>query len=82
MVPIVMTIEESGHGRWCICCGTRVLFEDLRFAHAIKLVRGLARQKQVSSKRTVLVEMASREFTVILAQYGSPRLPESAAVAA
>ena len=54
----------SGHGRWRICCGSRVLFEDLRFAHAIKLVRGLARQKQVSSKRTVLVEMASAEVQV------------------
>lgn len=78
IVHVVMTIKESCHGLWCICCGSTILFEDLRFVHAIKLVRGLARQKQVSSGRTVHVEMACPEFTVTLAQYVSPGMSSAA----
>ena len=42
-MSVVLTIKESRHGLWRICSGPDVLFDRLRFAHAIRLGRGLAR---------------------------------------
>lgn len=66
---VVLTIQESTHGLWCICSGSAVLFDKLSFAHAIRLARGLAREEHASSGRAICVEMASPEFTIALAQY-------------
>lgn len=65
----VLTIQESANGLWCICSGSSNLFDQLSFAHAIRLARGLAREEHASSGRTICVEMASPEFTIALAQY-------------
>jgi hypothetical protein len=66
---MILTIQESTKGLWCICSGSAVLFDQLSFAHAIRLARGLAREEHANSGRTICVEMASPEFTIALAQY-------------
>ena len=38
-MSVVLTIKESHHGLWRICSGPDVLFDRLRFAHAIRLGR-------------------------------------------
>lgn len=69
---VVLTIQESRHGLWRICSGPGVLFDGLRFAHAIRLARGIARERHTSSGCTVYVEMICAEFTIALAKYASP----------
>ena len=66
---VVLTIKESIHGLWCICSGEAVLYDRLRFAHAIRLARRLAREECISSGHAASVEMACSEFTIVLAQY-------------
>lgn len=65
----VLTIQESAHGLWCIRSGSAVLFDQLSFAHAIRLARNMAREEHAVSGRSIAVEMASPEFTIALAQY-------------
>ncbi len=67
---VVLTIKESNHGLWCICSGSSVLFDRLKFAHAIRLSRGLAREEHDSSGRDAHVEMVCAEFTIALVDYG------------
>ena len=69
---IVLTIKETSHGLWRICSGEAVLYDKLRFAHAIRLARGLAREKHANSEHAVSVEMASAEFTISLVNYARP----------
>lgn len=69
---IVLTIKESSHGLWCICSGSAVLYDKLRFAHAIRLSRGLAREEHENSGHAVDVEMVCSEFTISLVQYAGP----------
>lgn len=76
---VVLTIKESRHGLWCICSGTAVLYDRLRFAHAIRLARGLAREEHANSGRRVSVDMACAEFTITLAQYAGTTGHERAA---
>ncbi|KZC19340.1 MULTISPECIES: hypothetical protein [Rhodanobacter] len=66
---MVLSIKESRHGLWRICSGEAVLYDKLRFTHAIRLARGLAREEHANSGRTVSVEMACAEFTITLAHY-------------
>jgi hypothetical protein len=53
--------------------------DRLRFAHAIRLARGLAREEHARSGRTVHVDMACSEFTITLAQYAGQATPQRAA---
>lgn len=66
---IVLTIKESRHGLWCICSGEAVLYDKLRFAHAVRLARGLASEEYANSGHAVSVEMACAEFTISLMQH-------------
>lgn len=66
---VVLMIRESRHGLWCICSGEAVLYDGLRFAHAIRLARGLAREEHDSSGRACSVQMTCAEFTITLVQH-------------
>ncbi|WEN15008.1 hypothetical protein PY254_17540 [Rhodanobacter sp. AS-Z3] len=66
---IVLTIKEARHGLWCICTGEAVLYDKLRFAHAVRLARGLAREEYANSGNAVSVEMACAGFTISLLQH-------------
>jgi hypothetical protein len=46
-----------------------VLYDGLRFAHAIRLARGLAREEHDSSGRACSVQMTCAEFTITLVQH-------------
>ena len=76
---MVLTIKESRHGLWCICSGEAVLYDKLRFAHAIRLARGLAREEHANSGRMVSVDMTCSEFAITLAHYGETVTPQRAA---
>jgi hypothetical protein len=76
---VVLTIKESKHGRWCICSGSAVLHDNLNYAHAIRLSRGLAREEHASSGSSVRVEMVSSEFTIELVQVGDMTRSRTAA---
>lgn len=65
---IVLTIKEASHGLWCICSGETVLYDRLRFAHAIRLARGLARENYANSGHAVNVDMVCAGFTIPLMQ--------------
>lgn len=78
---VILTIKESSHGLWCICSGAAVLFDELRFAHAIRLARGLAREQHANSGRTVCVEMACEEFTIDLVRYADSAVSAHTAAA-
>ena len=78
-MPMKLTIRESHYGLWCICSGSSVLFDALRFAQSIRLARGLAREQHVSTGRTVCVEMSSTEFTIPLAQFDGSSVSSGAA---
>jgi hypothetical protein len=75
----VLTIREASHGLWCICSGEAVLYDRLRLAHAIRLARGLAREKHANSGQPVSVEMACSEFTISLVHYARPNALQQAA---
>jgi len=76
---MVLSIKESSHGLWCICSGEAMLYDRLRFAHAIRLARGLAREKHANSGCMASVEMVCAEFTIALVHYTSPAAPQRAA---
>lgn len=76
---VVLTIKESSHGLWCIRGGKALLYDQLRFAQAIRLARGLAREEHASSGCTVSVELTCAEFTIALVQYASPGAPRRVA---
>jgi hypothetical protein len=76
---MVLTIKESRHGLWRICSGETVLYDQLRFAHAIRLARGLAREEHANSGRAVSVEMVCSEFTITLVHYAGPVRSQRAA---
>ena len=76
---VVLTIKESKHGLWCICSGPAVLYDNLNYAHAIRLSRGLAREEHASSGSSVSVEMVSSEFSIELSQYGDTLRSRTAA---
>ena len=78
-MQVVLTIQESRHGLWCICSGSAVLYDNLNYAHAIRLSRGLAREEHANSGNSVAVEMVSSEFTIDLIQYGRVQHDRSAA---
>lgn len=65
-MQIVLTIREASHGLWCICSGETVLYNKLRFAHAVRLARGLASEEYANSGHAVSVEMAGAGFTISL----------------
>lgn len=79
---IVLTIKEGSHGLWCICSGSTILYDKLRFAHAIWLGRGLARDEHDSSGQAVGVEMVCSEFTISLVQYTGSDVTRQQATAA
>ncbi|MGB5853096.1 MAG: hypothetical protein WBG85_12465 [Rhodanobacter sp.] len=72
-MSVVLTIKESRHGLWRICSGQDVLFDRLRFAHAIRLGRGLAREEHASSGTAARVEMICNDFSIPLVQYAEER---------
>lgn len=72
-MSVVLTIRESSHGLWRICSGPDVLFDCLRFAHAIRLGRGLAREEHDSSGNAASVEMICNDFSIPLVQYADTR---------
>jgi hypothetical protein len=72
-MSVVLTIKESRHGLWRICSGTDVLFDRLRFAHAIRLGRGLAREEHDSSGAAARVEMICNDVSIPLVQYAEAR---------
>lgn len=76
---VALTIKESKHGLWRICSGSAVLYDNLIYAHAIRLSRGLAREEHASSGNSVSVEMVSPEFTIELIQYSDPLRSRTAA---
>jgi hypothetical protein len=76
---MVLSIRESRHGLWRICRGEAVLHDKLRFTHAIRLARGLAREEHANSGRTVSVEMVCAEFTIPLAHYAGAASPQRVA---
>ena len=76
---VVLTIKESSHGLWRICSGKALLYDQLRFAPAIRLARGLARDEHASSGRTVSVELSCAEFTIALVQPAGPGASRRAA---
>lgn len=76
---VVLTIKESSHGLWCICSGRGLLHDQLRFAHAIRLARALARDEHARSGCATTVELTCAEFTIALVQYASPGAPRRAA---
>jgi hypothetical protein len=79
-MSVVLTIKESRHGLWRICSGPDVLFDRLRFAHAIRLGRGLAREEHDNSGAAARVEMICNDFSIPLVQYAEVgRLRENAA---
>jgi hypothetical protein len=59
---IVLSIVESSHGLWRICSGEAVLYDKLRFAHAIRL----AREEHANSGGMASVEMICSEFAIAL----------------
>jgi len=69
---MVLTIKESHHGLWRICSGEAVLYDKLRFAQAIRLARGLAREEHANSGRAVSVEMVCSEFSIALVHHAGP----------
>ena len=79
-MSVVLTIKESPYGLWRICSGSDVLFDKLRFAHAIRLGRGLAREEHDSSGESARVEMICNDFSIPLVQYAG--IPRPRAVAA
>ena len=78
---ILLTLKESHHGLWCICHEAVVLFDDLSFAHAIKLARHVAGDLRVGSGDTVCLELAGSEFAATLAYYPGCALARQSAVA-
>ena len=64
----VLTIEESIQALWRICSGGAVLYDKLRFAPAIRMAHGLARNEYASSGHAVQMEMICADFTIPLAQ--------------
>ena len=72
---VILTIEESTQGLWCICSGGVVLHDKLRFAPAIRLAHGLARKQHTSSGHVVRVEMICADSTILLAHYAYAVLP-------
>lgn len=66
---IVLTIEESTQGLWCICREKNILHDKLMFAPAIRLARGMARQEHASSDQTVRVDLVCADTNFTLAQY-------------
>ena len=77
-MSVVLTIKESRHGLWRICSGPDVLFDRLRFAHAIRLGRGLAREEHNSSGAAARVEMICNDFSIPLVQYAETPRPRVA----
>ncbi|MEO5829955.1 MAG: hypothetical protein ABIQ36_05245 [Rhodanobacter sp.] len=67
-MQIVLTIKEASDGLWRICSDETVLYDRLRFAHAIRLARGLAREKYANSGQEVSVDMVCAGFTIALMQ--------------
>lgn len=78
-MQIVLTIKEASHGLWRICSAETVLYDRLRFAHAIRLARGLAREKFANSGHAVSVEMDCTGFTIALVHYGCAAPAQKAA---
>ena len=77
-MSVVLTIKESRHGLWRFCSGPDVLFDRLRFAHAIRLGRGLAREEHNSSGAAARVEMICNDFSIPLVQYAETPRPRVA----
>ncbi len=59
--------------------GEAVLYDRLRFAHAIRRARGPVREKHAYSGCTASVEMVCAEFTIALVHYTNPATPQRAA---
>lgn len=76
---IVLSIKESSHGLWRISSGEALLHDKLRFAHAIRLARGLAREEHANSGCAVSVEMVCSEFAIALVHYTGQIAPKCAA---
>ncbi len=68
---MVFAIKESSHGLWCISNGTALLHDKLRFAHAIRLSRALARAEHERTGDIVCVEMVCSEFTIALLNFSA-----------
>lgn len=66
---MVFAIKESSHGLWCISNGEALVHDKLRFAHAIRLSRALARAEHERTGDTVSVEMVCSEFTITLLNF-------------
>lgn len=73
---ILLTVKESLHGSsWCICHDAVVLFDNLRFARALKLARQLADDLQIEPGDTVHLKLAGPEFaTTFLAHCRGDRV--------
>lgn len=67
---MVLAIRESSHGLWCISNGTVLIHDKLRFAHAIRLSRAIARAEHDRTGYTIWVEMVCSEFTIDLLKFG------------
>lgn len=68
---ITFAIKESSHGLWCITNGTVLVHDKLRFAHAIRLSRALARVEHERAGGTVCVEMVCSEFSIALLKFSA-----------
>lgn len=66
---VTLKIEESTQGLWLVRRDPSVLYDGLRFAAAIRLAHGLAREEHNNSGSPVDVQMVCDDFTMTLAQY-------------
>ncbi len=66
---VTLKIEESAQGLWRVRGDPSVLYDGLRFAAAIRLAHGLAREAHKKSGSPVDVQIVCDDFTMTLAAY-------------
>lgn len=66
---ITLTIEERAQGLWRVCRGDSVLHDELGFAAAIRLARGLARKQHAGSGQPAGADLVCADFNFTLAHY-------------
>jgi hypothetical protein len=66
---VTLKIEESAQGLWRVCRDPSVVYDGLRFAAAIRLAHGLAREEHNHSGSPVDVQMVCDDFTMTRGEY-------------
>ncbi len=68
-MSVVYSIRASRNTQWYVTINRWVVCRQLKLAPAIKLARQLAREEHAASGRTVFVELATENLSILLAHY-------------